>query len=110
MKTNDFLPLWENPEIQEINRLPMRSPLQPFASTEKALADAIAGPEFRNPDKNPLYLGLGSPESTNLWKFKLIPSPMMDLPPGGGSYVVGNKRENTATDDLSGWGKSPVLM
>jgi beta-galactosidase len=49
MKTNLIPPIWENPEIQEINRLPMRSPLLPFCSAKDALADAIAGPEFRTP-------------------------------------------------------------
>jgi beta-galactosidase len=66
-------PVWENPEIQEINRLPMRSPLLPFASPEVALADAIAGPEHRNPEKNSLFLSLDGK-----WQFKLLDNPADD--------------------------------
>ncbi|MDR0449761.1 MAG: DUF4981 domain-containing protein [Treponema sp.] len=62
--------LWENPEIQCINRLPMRSSFLPFPSEQEALADIIAGPEFRRPEDNPLYLGLDGS-----WNFKLIGNP-----------------------------------
>jgi beta-galactosidase len=70
MKHNAAAPLWENPEIQGLNRLPMRSPLQPFCSPGAALADAIAGPEYRNPGDNPLYLGLDG-----TWSFMLSNNP-----------------------------------
>ncbi|MDR1220227.1 MAG: DUF4981 domain-containing protein [Treponema sp.] len=70
---NIFLPLWENPEVQSLNRLPMRSPLQPFCSPQAALADAIAGPEYRNPDDNPFHLGLDG-----TWSFTLIDHPLED--------------------------------
>ena len=114
-----LLPVWENPEIQEINRLPMSSPLQPFASAEEALADAIAGPEYRSPEKNAFYLGLDTPGiwdnggnttdvSGSPWKFKLIPNPAADLPALGeseatvnDSLVIGGKREESA--ELCGW-------
>ncbi|MDR3167047.1 MAG: DUF4981 domain-containing protein, partial [Treponema sp.] len=72
-------PLWENPEIQEINRLPMRSPLLPFVSAEAAVADVLAGPEFRVPEDNPLYQSLDG-----LWQFKLLPNPREDLFTGSG--------------------------
>ncbi|MDR0313194.1 MAG: DUF4981 domain-containing protein, partial [Treponema sp.] len=106
---NEILPLWENPEIQEINRLPMSS-LQPFASAEEALRSAIAGPEYCQPEKNPLYLGLDSPgvweaegadTSLSPWKFKLVSNPREDLPLSGDCLIVGSKREKTA--NLSGW-------
>ena len=101
IKINYPLPLWENPEIQEINRLPMRSPLQPFTSAEEALADAIAGPEYRCPEKNPMYFSLDSPPAGNKWKFKLLSNPKEDLPAKGDNYTVGKLREKTT--ELSGW-------
>ncbi|MDR1596540.1 MAG: DUF4981 domain-containing protein [Treponema sp.] len=70
---NIFLPLWENPEIQSVNRLPMRSPLLPFDSPAEALAYAVAGPEFRNPADNPLYFGLDG-----RWSFKPLNNPRDD--------------------------------
>jgi beta-galactosidase len=70
-----ILPIWENPEIQEINRLPMRSPLLPFCSEKAALADLIAGPEFRLPEDNSLYRSLDG-----MWQFKLLDNPEDDLP------------------------------
>jgi beta-galactosidase len=76
---DQILPLWENPEIQEINRLPMRSPLLPFAGEEAALADCIAGPEFRRPGDNPFYLSLDG-----MWRFKLLANPGEDRSPDGG--------------------------
>jgi beta-galactosidase len=63
-------PLWENPEIQEINRLPMSSPFLPFSSPQAALTDAIAGPEYPDLAKNSLYLSLDG-----LWTFKLLDNP-----------------------------------
>jgi beta-galactosidase len=65
--------LWENPEIQEINRLPMRSPLLPFASEAAAVTDVIAGPEYRNLEKNELYQSLDGK-----WRFQLLENPMND--------------------------------
>jgi len=73
MKTNLIPPIWENPEIQEINRLPMRSPLLPFPSAKDALTDAIAGPEFRIPERNEYYQSLDG-----VWRFKLLKNPMDD--------------------------------
>ncbi|MDR0656499.1 MAG: hypothetical protein LBG22_09325, partial [Treponema sp.] len=67
---NNFPPIWENPEIQGMNRLPMRSPLLPFSSAEAAVADTVAGPEYRDPGKNPLYFSLDG-----RWNFKLLPGP-----------------------------------
>ena len=87
MKTT-ILPLWENPEIQEINRLPMRSSLLPFASRADALADAIAGPEYRGSVSNPFYQSLDGE-----WRFKLLQNPLEDLPPGGDNYAPGSLRE-----------------
>jgi beta-galactosidase len=70
---NTIPPLWENPEIQCINRLPMRSSFLPFPSEKEALADIIAGPEFRRPEDNSLYLGLDGS-----WNFKLLNNPEDD--------------------------------
>ena len=67
-------PVWENPEIQEINRLPMRSPLLPFRSPLEALTDAIAGPEFRSPEENGLVLNLDGS-----WRFTLLNNPRDDV-------------------------------
>ncbi|MDR1468905.1 MAG: DUF4981 domain-containing protein [Spirochaetaceae bacterium] len=63
-------PVWENPEIQGVGRLPSRSPLLPFPSVKEALADALAGPEFRDPASNPFVLSLDGD-----WKFKLCGNP-----------------------------------
>ncbi|MDR2630517.1 MAG: DUF4981 domain-containing protein [Spirochaetaceae bacterium] len=73
MNIKTIPPLWENPEIQGINRLPMGSPLA-FASAREALADAVAGPEFRCPEDNPCYLALDG-----TWRFRLIGNPADDL-------------------------------
>ncbi|MDR1904786.1 MAG: DUF4981 domain-containing protein [Treponema sp.] len=75
MERNQLPLVWENPEIQEINRLPMRSPLLPFVSAEAALAEAIAGPEFSIPERNSLYQSLDGK-----WQFKLLDNPSGDLP------------------------------
>jgi len=101
--SNNLLPFWENPAIQEINRLPMRSPLIPFAVMEDALSDAIAGPEYRPYLKsslnNPFYMCLDTQDDgSDMWKFKLINNPKDDLPPAGDSYVTGGKR--IITEDL----------
>lgn len=37
--------IWTMPEIQQMNRLPMRSPLIPYSNEKAALAEAAAGPE-----------------------------------------------------------------
>jgi beta-galactosidase len=65
--------IWEDPAVQEINRLPMRSPLLPFPSVEEALQDVIAGPEYREPGKNPWYLNLDGQ-----WRFRLLSNPLED--------------------------------
>jgi beta-galactosidase len=66
-------PVWENPEIQGLNRLPMRSPLLPYPSAEAALAEAVAGPEFRSPEDNPFYASLDG-----TWSFRLLNNPHED--------------------------------
>jgi len=73
IKTNLIPPIWENPEVQEINRLPMRSGLLPFCSALDALTDVIAGPEFRAPEKNQYYFSLDG-----IWRFKLLDNPSND--------------------------------
>jgi beta-galactosidase len=80
-----FPSLWENPEMQGLNRLPMRSPLLPFASQAAALAYAVAGPEFQNPADSPFYLGLDGE-----WSFKLLNSPMENNHPS---------EDNSPTDE-----------
>ena len=73
MKTNYIPPIWENPEIQEVNRLPSRSPLLPFRSISGALADVVAGPEFREPNRGEFHLSLDGE-----WRFKLLNNPNDD--------------------------------
>jgi len=100
----DILPLWENPGIQEINRLPMRSPLLPFACAEDALSDAIAGPEYRSTlnssQNNTFYFGLDG-----IWKFKLIQNPLGDLLPQDSNCNEGNKRDSSSdsVSDIISW-------
>jgi len=71
---NEFLPIWENPEIQEINRLAARSHLLPFTNVQDALANAVAGPEYRKDlsgfTENPFYFNLDGE-----WKFQLRLNP-----------------------------------
>ncbi|MDR0524413.1 MAG: DUF4981 domain-containing protein [Spirochaetaceae bacterium] len=66
--------IWENPEIQSLNRRPMSSPLLPFPSLPDALLDAVAGPEFRDLAANPWYRSLDG-----TWRFKLADNPLQDL-------------------------------
>jgi beta-galactosidase len=81
---NIALPFWGNPETQEINRLPIRSPLMPFASPEEALFDVVAGPEYRRPESNPFYLSLDGE-----WQFRLLENPLEDPPPfDSGSWTA----------------------
>ena len=37
--------VWKNPEIQSVNRLPMRSPLIPYESSQKSQLEVAIGPE-----------------------------------------------------------------
>jgi beta-galactosidase len=70
-------PIWENPETQGINRLPMRSPLLPFENAENALRHAIAGPEFALAEDVSLRLVLDGK-----WRFRLLDNPGCDEAPG----------------------------
>jgi beta-galactosidase len=70
MEYKDLPPLWENPEITGLNRLPARASLMPFAAGKEALADVIAGPEWRHPEDNPFFFSLDGQ-----WDFKLTASP-----------------------------------
>jgi beta-galactosidase len=63
-------PLWENPEIPAVNRLPARASLLPFASGYEALADVIAGPEWRRSEDNSFFFNLDG-----RWDFKLTADP-----------------------------------
>jgi len=65
--------IWENPEIQQINRLPMRSPLLPFRSAEDALYDTVAGPQYYRTERSEYYLSLDGS-----WRFKLLYNPEQD--------------------------------
>ncbi len=65
---------WESPERSGEGRLPMRSPLLPYASAEAALADLRAGPEGRGPGGLPG----GDPWLLSLdgtWRFALAANP-----------------------------------
>ncbi|MDR1867642.1 MAG: DUF4981 domain-containing protein [Treponema sp.] len=71
MEREMFPPLWENPAIQSLNRLPARSPCIPFNALTEALRDAAAGPEYREqPDT---YCSLNGQ-----WYFQLLESPSAD--------------------------------
>ena len=50
--------IWENPEIQCLNRLPMRSPLFPYPDAESARAEMLAGPENSAFTKSPFVKSL----------------------------------------------------
>jgi len=85
---NDPIPFWENPAIQEINRLPARSNLLPFEDIKDALSDAVAGPLYRSFLKdNPRFMSLDG-----IWDFILIKNPNDDLKPQDESHY-----------DLSKW-------
>jgi beta-galactosidase len=79
--------VWENPEIQSYNRLPMRSPLLPYPSARAALADAVAGPEFPAPEQNPYVFSLDG-----LWSFRLLERSDDDY------------REEASPEDRAGFG------
>lgn len=66
--------IWENPEIQCLNRLPMRSPLFPYPDAESARAEMLAGPENSAFTKSPFVKSLDGK-----WKFTLIKNPEADL-------------------------------
>lgn len=65
--------IWENPEIQEIDRLPARSPLIPFDSIDKAVEEYAEGPEACPMTKSPYYKNIDG-----RWKFTLLESPAQD--------------------------------
>ncbi|HOE09307.1 MAG TPA: glycoside hydrolase family 2 TIM barrel-domain containing protein [Treponemataceae bacterium] len=67
---NKLLPVWENPGIQEINRLPMRSSFLPFSCTDEAVTDAVCGPEYRTCLTNDRVLSLDGQ-----WNFAFYTSP-----------------------------------
>jgi beta-galactosidase len=67
--------IWENPEIQQLNRLPMRSPFIPFDSPEAALHETVLGPEACPASKSPYIQYLDG-----IWKFALLDSPLEDEP------------------------------
>lgn len=72
---------WENPEIQQLNRLPMRSPLVPYQTAKAAAADVAAGPENITVPSSPYYKSLDG-----TWKFTLLSNPDSD---GKNSPVAG---------------------
>jgi beta-galactosidase len=61
--------VWENPEIQGSNRLPMRSPLVPYDLPETARKETAAGFESCPVTKSPYYQSLDG-----IWKFTLLDS------------------------------------
>lgn len=71
--------VWENPEIQSLNRLPMRSPLLPFLSMNAAAAECALGPELCAKSKSPYFKSLDG-----AWKFALLDSPLDDEAMDGG--------------------------
>ncbi|MGN0729965.1 glycoside hydrolase family 2 TIM barrel-domain containing protein [Treponema sp.] len=78
--------VWENPEIQSINRLPMRSSLVPYESAQKSQIDAAAGPESCEVPQSAFFKSLDgewdfcffespeySPDEKTLWKKIKVP-------------------------------------
>jgi beta-galactosidase len=88
--------IWENPEIQEIDRLPMRSPLIPFASIDKAASECAAGPESCPVSKSPYYKNLDGK-----WKFTLLDSP-------SGDETAGLVNWNTPEFNINTWNEITV--
>ncbi|MCR5724262.1 MAG: DUF4981 domain-containing protein [Treponema sp.] len=68
-------PYWQNPEIQQLNRLPMRSPLFSFDSTENAVTTAALGAEYCPQPKTPWYQSLDGS-----WDFFLLDRPDAQAP------------------------------
>lgn len=65
---------WANPEIQQLNRLPMRSSIYPYADESNALYDAAKGPEYIEVPNTPYVKSLDGQ-----WNFKLLQSPSEDF-------------------------------
>ncbi|MDK1025130.1 MAG: glycoside hydrolase family 2, partial [Gammaproteobacteria bacterium] len=58
-------PHWENPEVLAMGRLPSRSPLIPFATTEQALArDRAKSPWFKSLNGKWRFLRVNHPDAT----------------------------------------------
>lgn len=67
---NTIRNIWENPEIQGINRLPMRSPLIPFENEKKAMEETAAGPEGFQISSSHYFNSLDG-----MWDFAFFDSP-----------------------------------
>jgi beta-galactosidase len=65
--------IWENPEIQGVNRVPMSGIQLHFPSAKAALQDAFDGPETQKRENNPNYLCLDGS-----WRFNLLDNPCAD--------------------------------
>lgn len=65
--------VWENPEIQSLNRLPMRSPLLPYSNSATALDEVAAGFSNSTKTKSEFVKNLDG-----LWNFLLIDNPHQD--------------------------------
>lgn len=65
--------VWENPEIQSLNRLPMRSPLLPYADEKSALEETSKGPQQCTETESPFVKSLDGK-----WKFSLADNPQTD--------------------------------
>ena len=84
--------VWENPEIQQLNRLVSRSPLIPYRSAENAEHDVAAGPESVAVPSSDLFQSLDG-----TWSFALLDSPLSD---GAGSAFEGWQK---GAFDYSSW-------
>ncbi|HOJ99743.1 MAG TPA: glycoside hydrolase family 2 TIM barrel-domain containing protein [Termitinemataceae bacterium] len=84
---------WEEPEQTSLHRLPMRSPLFPFADPTEALKDALGGPRHRKlqqgglPSNTPWVLDLDG-----CWEFLWYDSPQ-HIPANW--YVPPHQQENS---------------
>ncbi len=68
---NTIRNIWENPEIQSVNRLPMRSPLVPYESSSKAEKETALGPAACPSPSSSFYKCLDGE-----WDFAFFNSPL----------------------------------
>lgn len=92
-------PYWQNPEIQQLNRLPMRSPLFAFDSKESAITTAALGAEHCAQPQTPWYKSLDGS-----WRFSLLDAPELD---GEGTAFAGWQ---TSAYDASAWKQIQVPL
>ena len=90
---------YENPEIQSLNRLPMRSSLFPFADSKAALKECAEGPECHDKSSSPFVKYLDGK-----WKFALLDSPENEKSTSEGGHKSLNVKNWQQPDfDAGSW-------